>query len=300
MEQMGNMGGPSREEGPKAEIIKAAFFMREAIKDIVKFNQNKIPVEEKFFKLTKEYGPQLAVLGLSIESIYDEGKSDMDKPITLVIEDTMKFIDYLSFLEKTDEISLVKNLSYILPEVDGWFTKQIDKNLQKPDFIIEDPALDYLSKMEVILKKLETMKEKWGRKIQSNFLGINIRKLRAFIKFRNKDSLDEFFYIFDEPEDFYEIEKFNENPKDFLELLSGEYSKKEDFQFYVLNKVELLNQSLENAEFDPKYENVFNYICSFLEGILDSKYFDDKEKQNFKSFIENRKQKLEKIIQERK
>lgn len=300
MEKMGNMGGPSREEGPKAEIIKAAFFMREAIKEISRFNQNKIPVEEKFFKLTKEYGPQLSVLGLSIESIYDSGKSDMDKPIKLIVEDTMKFIDYLSFLEKTDEPSLIKNLSYILPEVGEWFTKQIDKNIQKPEFVIDDAGLDFISKMDEILKKLETIREGWRKKIPSDIIKNNIRKLRAFIKFRNKESLDEFFDIFDQPADFDEIEKFNENPIEFLESLSKEYSKKEDFQYYVLNKVDLLNQSLEEAKYDPKYENVFNYICPFLEGVINSKYINDQEKQTFLLFIEDRKKQLEKIIQERK
>ncbi len=301
MEKIENSGGLGGKSWEKPEIGKTALLIPGIIKELSYYNPHDTSGEISYLKLTDKNSAHLSNLGLLIPSYFSVDKSSEHRSAKLAVEDTKKFIDYLSFLENTDGFSQVEDLPGILTEVmNRWFLKQIDQTNQKPDFIMEEEAFNFLSEMDVILEKLKVIQGKWGSKIPNQFLKLYIRELRALIKFRNKNSLSEFLKAFSDSAEWNEIEKFNDNPEDFTEDLSIQYPDQKSFELFFLKKIDLLEEVLEKVKDNPKYENVFNYVCSFLESLLNNPKLSGYDIGRFLEFIGNRQRRLEKIIQERK
>src|ERR1035437_9963396 len=105
MEKMAKPGDSGAERWKNPEIRRATFFISEAIDDIYEYNQEEISSEGDSLKLTGIYSDSLSNLGLSLSSFYEYDKSATYRPIRLVLKDFKKFMDYLSYIENTDEPS---------------------------------------------------------------------------------------------------------------------------------------------------------------------------------------------------
>jgi hypothetical protein len=296
---MGKPRDSGAERWKNPEIRKAAFLVSEAIEDLYFYGQDEISNEDDFLKLNERYSPSLSKLGLSFSSYYEADKSDTYRPIHFMLEDTKKFIDYLSFIESTDDPSFLTDLNYIFPDIEIWFSDQMVKADQEKS-IPEEAALDFLLSMDTILGKLEAIEKKWGSTNPDQDIKLDIRKLKTLIKFRSEKSLNEFFNILSSPIDFEEIEKFNENPESFIKSTVEGYPDFESFNFFLAEKVSLLDSILEKENLTPEYENVFNYIYSFLDRLSSEPGLDSYSISKLEGELEDRREDLERLIEERK